>query len=92
MGLAYSQVLQRVTFNLSSAFVNFFEGRAKFPNFKSKHGKQSIQYPQNVKLMLQDSVIKFPGNLGIVKVVFHRELPDPKFTIVTISKNADGRH
>jgi transposase len=27
LGLAYSQVLQRVTFNLSSAFVNFFEGR-----------------------------------------------------------------
>ena len=26
LGLAYSQVLQRVTFNLSSAFVNFFEG------------------------------------------------------------------
>ena len=92
LGLAYSQVLQRVTFNLSSAFVNFFEGRARYPNFKSKHGKQSIQYPQNVKLMPQDSVIKFPGNLGIVKTVFHKELPDSKFTTVTISKNADGRY
>ncbi|GET42696.1 transposase, IS605 OrfB family protein [Microseira wollei NIES-4236] len=92
LGLAYSQVLQRVTFNLSSAFVNFFEGRAKFPRFKSKHGKQSIQYPQNVKLMPQDSVIKFPGNLGMVKAVFHQELPDAKFTTVTISKNADGRY
>jgi putative transposase len=75
LGLAYSQVLQRVTFNLSSAFVNFFEGRAKFPNFKSKHGKQSIQYPQNVKLMPEDSVIKFPGNLGMMKTVFHKECP-----------------
>ncbi len=92
LGLTYSQVLQRVTFNLSSAFVNFFEGRAKFPNFKSKHGKQSIQYPQNVKLIPADSVIKFPGNLGKVKTVFHRELPDAKFTTVTISKNADGRY
>lgn len=92
LGLTYSQVLQRVTFNLSSAFVNFFEGRAKFPNFKSKHGKQSIQYPQNVKLMPQDSIIKFPGNLGTVKTVFHKELPLPKFTTVTISKNADGRY
>jgi putative transposase len=92
LGLAYSQVLQRVTFNLSSAFVNFFEGRAKFPNFKSKHGKQSIQYPQNVKLILQDSVIKFPGNLGIIKAVFHKELPNAKFTTVTISKNADGNY
>jgi putative transposase len=92
LGLAYSQVLQRVTFNLSSAFVNFFEGRAKFPNFKSKHGKQSIQYPQNVKLMPDDSVIKFPGNLGMMKTVFHKEVPDAKFTTVTISRNADGRY
>ena len=92
LGLAYSQVLQRATLNLSSAFVNFFEGRAKYPNFKSKHGKQSIQYPQNVKLMPQDSVIKFPGNLGMVKTVFHKQLPNAKFTTVTISKNADGRY
>jgi putative transposase len=37
-------------------------------------------------------VIKFPGNLGIVKAVFHKQLPDAKFTTVTISKNADGRY
>lgn len=92
LGLAYSQVLQRVTFNLSSAFVNFFEGRTKFPNFKFKHGKQSIQYPQNVKLMPQDSVIKFPGNLGRIKTVFHKQLPDAKVQTVTISRNADGRY
>ncbi|KAB8315708.1 IS200/IS605 family element transposase accessory protein TnpB [Tolypothrix campylonemoides VB511288] len=92
LGLAYSQVLQRVTFNLSSAFVNFFEGRAKYPNFKSKHGKQSIQYPQNVKLLPIVSVIKFPGNLGMVKTVFHRDLPDAKVQTVTISRNADGRY
>jgi putative transposase len=92
LGLAYSQVLQRVTFNLSSAFVNFFEGRAKYPDFKSKHGKQSIQYPQNVKLTPKDSVIKFPGNLGVVKTVFHTDLPDANFTTVTISRNTDGRY
>lgn len=79
-------------FNLSSAFVNFFEGHAKFLNFKSKHGKQSIQYPQNVKLIPQDSVIKFPGSLGIVKAVFHKKHSNAKFTTVTISKNADGRY
>ncbi|MBD0300735.1 MAG: IS200/IS605 family element transposase accessory protein TnpB, partial [Tolypothrix sp. T3-bin4] len=43
-------------------------------------------------LMSQDSVIKFPGNLGMVKAVFHKELPNTKFTTVTISKNADGRY
>ena len=46
----YSQVYQASMLNLSRALINFFEGRAKFPKFKSKHGKQSLQYPQNVKL------------------------------------------
>jgi putative transposase len=39
----YSQVLQSVSLNLSQAFINFFEGRAKYPSFRSKHGLQSIQ-------------------------------------------------
>ncbi len=54
----YSQVLQSSVLNLSRAFVNFFEGRARYPRFKSKHGRQSIQYPQNVKV--QDSKLHLP--------------------------------
>lgn len=46
----YSQCLQVVALNLSNAFINFFERRAAFPRFKSKHGKQSLTYPQNVKI------------------------------------------
>jgi len=46
----HSQVLQAVSLNMSRAFINFLERRAKYPKFKSKHGKQSIQYPQGVKL------------------------------------------
>jgi putative transposase len=42
--------------------------------------------------MPQDSVIKFPGNLGLMKTVFHKDLPDAKFTTVTISRNPDGRY
>lgn len=37
-------------------------------------------------------MIKFPGNLGLMKTVFHKELPTAKFTTVTISKNADGNY
>lgn len=92
LGLAHSQVLQRVTLHLSSAFINFFEGRSKYPRFKSKNGKQSIQYPQKVKLLPQDSSIKFPGQLGLVKTVFHRDLPSCKHMTVTISKNNDGKY
>ena len=38
----YSQSLQSVCLNLSRAFVNFFEKRARYPRFKSKFGKQSL--------------------------------------------------
>ena len=47
----HSQVLQSVSLNLSRAFINFFERRAEYPTFKSKHDKQSIQYPQGVKVV-----------------------------------------
>jgi putative transposase len=77
----YSQVLQWVSLNLSQAFINFFEGRAKYPNFKSKHGKQSIQYPQHVKLL--DGAIKLP-KIGEVKARIHR-IFDGKLKTVTVS-------
>jgi transposase len=32
----YSQSLQQTSLNLSRAFINFFEKRARFPRFKSK--------------------------------------------------------
>ena len=44
----YSQVLQATTLNLTKAFKNFFDKRAKYPKFKSYHGRQSASYPQNV--------------------------------------------
>src|SRR5215467_6895874 len=30
--------------HLDKAFRNFFEGRAKYPTFKKKHGRQSAEY------------------------------------------------
>ncbi len=37
LGLMYSQCLQQVCLNLGVAFNNFFERRADYPSFKSKH-------------------------------------------------------
>ncbi len=62
LGECHSQVLQSVTLNLTKAFISFFEKRAKYPNFKSKHGKQSIQYPQGTKLV--ENLIHLP-NFGM---------------------------
>lgn len=85
----YSQVLQSVSLNLSRAFVNFFEGRAKFPNFKSKHDKQSIQYPQSVRIVEGRKL--FLPKIGHVKAVVHREIVGDIKT-VSISKNPSGKY
>jgi putative transposase len=104
LGECHSQVLQSVTLNLTKAFINFFEKRAKFPNFKSKHGKQSIQYPQGTKFV--DDLI-YLHKLGWVKIKLHRPLDgvadvagdprrgDPRrgeVKTVTISKNPSGQY
>ena len=81
--LTYSQCLQQVCLNLGVAFNNFFERRAKYPRFKSKHGKQSIQYPQNVK-RVGDS-LRLPM-IGDVKAIFHRFI-EGQIKTVTVSKN-----
>jgi putative transposase len=85
----YSQVLQSVSLNLSRAFIGFFEGRTKFPNFKSKHGKQSIQYPQGVKVV-EGSRLSFP-KIGNIKAKIHREIVG-KIKTVTLSKAPSGKY
>ncbi|MBW4501322.1 MAG: transposase [Scytonema hyalinum WJT4-NPBG1] len=101
----YSQVLQATTLNLTTAYKNFFEGRAGFPRFKSKHGNQSIQYPQNVKIVDGDvnaersrSIdpersrgVKLPGNIGVVKAKIHRPI-EGKIKTVTVSKTPSGKY
>ncbi|MEH2297201.1 RNA-guided endonuclease InsQ/TnpB family protein [Nostoc sp.] len=84
----YSSVLQCVAINLDKAYKNFFDGRAKFPKFKSKFDKQSIQYPQSVTLI--DNKLKIP-KIGEVKAVFHR-LVEGIIKTVTISKTATDKY
>ncbi|MDJ0747047.1 MAG: transposase [Xenococcaceae cyanobacterium MO_167.B27] len=86
--LTYSQCLQQVCLNLGVAFNNFFEKRARYPRFKAKHGKQSIHYPQNVKIL--DETLKLPM-IGEVKAVFHREI-EGKIKTVTVSKNKSNQY
>lgn len=84
----HSQILQSVSLHMSRAFINFFERRARYPKFKNKKGKQSIQYPQRVKII--GDKIKLP-KIGLVKVVIHREIIG-KIKTVTISKVPSGKY
>ncbi|MEH1854216.1 MAG: RNA-guided endonuclease TnpB family protein [Nostoc sp.] len=85
----YSQVLQATTLNLTTAYKNFFAKRAGFPKFKSKFGKQSIQYPQNV--LIVHGSLKLPGNIGIVKAKIHRAI-EGIIKTVTVSKTPSGKY
>jgi len=85
---AYSQCLQVVALNLSTAYKNFFEKRAGLPSFKSKHGKQSISYPQRVTIL--DEAIKFP-KIGEIYCKIHRPI-EGSIKTVTISLNPDGKY
>lgn len=86
---AYSQCLQSVALNLSTAYKNFFEKKSGFPKFKSKHGRQSIQFPSNVKI--EGDYIKLPGKVGLVYCRQHRKF-DGKIKTTTVSLNTDGTY
>lgn len=85
----HSQVLQSVSLHLSRAFINFFEKRAEYPKFKTKRAKQSIQYPQGVKIV--DGNKLFLPKIGQVEAVIHREIVGIIKT-VTISKTPTGKY
>jgi len=84
----YSQCLQVVALNLSTAYKNFFDKRAMLPKFKSKHGRQSIGYPQNVKF--DGDKISLP-KIGLVHCRLHRTF-EGTIRTVTVSRNPDGKH
>ena len=84
----YSAVLQCVAINLNKAYTNFFQGRAGFPRFKSKQGKQSIQYPQNVTVDGDKLVVP---KIGELKAVFHRKFSGTLHA-VTISKTSSDKY
>ncbi len=85
----YSQVLQATTLNLTSAYKNFFEGRARSPRFKSRKNKQSIQYPQNVSVV--GDCLKFPGKVGVVQAKLHRPI-EGRIKTVTVSMTPSGKY
>ena len=85
---ADSQTLQQVLKDLERAYQNFFAGRADYPNFKSKHDKQSIRYPQRFKL--NNKRIYLP-KVGWVKGVFHRPI-EGQMKNCAVSKTKSGRY
>lgn len=84
-----SQTLQMSLRNLDNAYTKFFKGGG-FPKFKNKYSKQSIQFPQGVKVDFKNSTIFLP-KLKQVNVLFHREFKG-EIKTVTVSKTTTNKY
>lgn len=82
--------LQQSLRNQDKAFSGFFAKRGKYPNFKSKHGKQSIRLMSNA-FRIKDGKLFIAKSVEPLSFVQSRPLPE-KVTSITISKDASGRY
>lgn len=85
-----SQVLQMSLRNLDNAFKNFFHKTTKFPKFKKKSNRQSIQYPQRIKIDWKSSKVYIP-KCGNILVVLHRKF-EGKIKTCTVSKTPSNKY
>jgi putative transposase len=84
-----AQTLQFAIRSLEAAYNNFFKKRAKFPNFKSKHSKNSFTVPQFASVAGGRLFIrKFKEG---IKCRVHREIKG-KVGKVTITKTPSGKY
>lgn len=88
LGDADSQVLQQSLQNLAAAFDGFFAKRARYPRFKSRHDRQSIQYPQRVRI---DGKRVYLPKVGWVRIVVHRA-GEGRIKTVTVSREPCGHY
>ncbi|WP_261894416.1 transposase [Vibrio cyclitrophicus] len=84
-----SIALQQSVINLHQAFDNFFnlKLKAKYPQFKRRHGKQSSYHCVGVKVL--DGAIKLP-KMKPVRANIHRELIG-KVKSITLSLSKTGK-
>lgn len=84
-----SIALQQAVINLHGAFDNFFNPKlkARYPQFKRRHGKQSSYHCVGVKVL--DGAIKLP-KMKTVEANIHREIVG-KVKSITVSLSRTGK-
>jgi putative transposase len=84
--------LQQCLRHLDRAFVNFFEGRAKYPAFKKKHGSQSATYTA-AAFTWKDGQLTLAKTDAPLDIRWSRPLPAGATpSTVTISRDRAGRY
>lgn len=82
--------LQQALRHLDTAFLNFFKGTAKFPNFKKKHSRQSASFTVSA-FQYQDGKLYLAKQKQPLNIRWSRPLPSAPSSL-TVSKDAAGRY
>jgi len=90
LGQVSAVCVQQSLRHLESAFVNFFQGRAKYPNFKSKQRTQSASYMRNAFTYCSGEITLAKQKQPLSIRWSRRFLGEP--TSLTISCDSAGRH
>ncbi len=85
-----SQSLQQSIINIEKAFNNFYNGFG-YPKFKSKHGKQSFQCPNNTKRVdWKNNTLTIP-KISDIPIKLSRKF-EGKINTITVSKTPTGKY
>lgn len=85
--------LQQALRHQHAAFSNFFAGRARYPRFKSRHGRQSAHYTRSAFRMKSDGLwlAKTSSPLRLAWSWPDVDLAALNPTMVVVSREPDGR-
>jgi putative transposase len=84
-----AMALQEVLRNLEKAYVNFLKGRAKYPRFKTRDGRQS-SYHCTGALKVGPDWVQVPKLKSRIRAVVHREIPGV-IKSITLSRTSTGK-
>jgi putative transposase len=85
--------LQQALRHQHAAFANFFAGRAKYPRFKSRTGRQSAHYTRSA-FRVRDGALTLAKTHNPLRFVWSFDDVDPATlnpTMVIVSRDPDGR-
>jgi putative transposase len=84
--------LQQSLRHLAEAFTNFFEGRAGYPKFKARRGKQAAEYTKSA-FTWDGHVLRLAKMEEPLDIRWSRPLPEgATLTTVIVSKDTAGRY
>lgn len=84
--------LQQALRHLDTAYTNYFEGRADYPTFHKKHGRQSAAYASNAFTWDGTNLILAKQHEPL-NIVWSRPFPDGGMpSSVTVTKDQAGRY